>query len=144
MVKKKVKEKKKKEIEEDDDEESGKSEEELDIDIGNVEEEVKKLGSLLKGNNVDIERVHVKGSKPIEQLKKRDKIKIDGIEFEIDSQYVLIDHGKTKEIAIDIFNPKTDKDYQLRYFSNQVETSLEFYELQEILYVRRKVERVEW
>ena len=144
MVKKKVKEKKKKEVEEDDDEESGKSEEELDIDIGNVEEEVKKLGSLLKGDNVDVERVHVKGSKPIGQLKKGNKIKIDGVEFEVDSQYVLIDHGKTKEMAIDIFNPKTDKDYQLRYFSNQVETSLEFYELQEILYVRRKIERVEW
>lgn len=135
--------KRKKEIEEDD-EESRKSEKELDIDIGNAEKEIKKLGSLLRGDSVDVERVYVKGSKPIEQLKKRDKVKIDGVEFEVDSQYVLIDHGKTKEMAIDIFNPKTDKDYQLRYFSDQVETSMEFYELQEILYVKRKVERVEW
>jgi len=31
-----------------------------------------------------------------------DKIKVDGIEFEVDAHYVLIDHGKTKEMTIEI------------------------------------------
>ena len=56
----------------------------------------------------------------------------------------MIDHGKTKEMAIELFDSNSDKDYQLRYFSDQIETSLEFYELQEILYVKRKVSKVEW
>lgn len=123
--------------------ENGESEEELDRDLGNAEEEVKKLKGLLGGGE-SIDRVHVKGSKPIGQVRKGDKIKVDGKEFEVDAQYVLIDHGSTKEMAIDIFDKKTDKDYELRYFSDQAETSMEFYELQEILYVRKPCEKVEW
>ena len=119
-------------------------EEELDVDIGNAEEEIKKLKSVLDSEQVEVDKVVVKASKPVFQIKKGDKIKIDGVEFNVDAHYILIDHGKTKEMTIEVFNPKTDKDYQLRYFSDQVETSIEFYELQEIVYVRRTIKRVEW
>ena len=89
----------------------GESEEELEENIEEAEEEVKKLNEALNEDSGDeIEKIVVKGSKPILSLKKGDKIKIDNVEFEIDAHYVLIDHGKTKEMAIDIFNPKTDKD----------------------------------
>lgn len=91
-----------------------------------------------------IDEIKIKASKPIEKLKKGDKIKVDSLTLEVDAQVVLMDHGTTKEMAIECFNPKTDKDYQLRYFSDQVETSLEVYELQEILYNRMRVQKVEW
>lgn len=86
----------------------------------------------------------IKASKPITALKKGDKVRVDNIEYEIDAHYVLIDHGGTREMALEIFNAKTDKDYQLRYFSDQVESTLDFYELQEILYVKRPFKRIEW
>ena len=125
--------------------ENGESEEELEGDLEKAEEEVEKLKSILDSEgDVNLDNVEIKVSKPIAQLKKGDKIKVDGVEFDIDAHYVLIDHGKTKEMAIEIFNPKTDKDYQLRYFTDQMETSIEFYELQEIVYVRKPVKRVEW
>ena len=71
-------------------------------------------------------------------------MKVDGKEYEVDSQYVLIDHKTTKEMAIELFDAKTDKDYQLRYFSDQVDSTLEFYELQEIIYIRKAFSKVEW
>lgn len=86
----------------------------------------------------------VKSSKPITEIKKGDKIKVDSLNLEVDAHVVMIDHGSTKEMAIDCFNPKTDKDYQIRYFSDQVETSLEVYELKEIMYNRIEVEKIEW
>ena len=89
--------------------------------------------------------VIIKASKPVEEIKRGDKIKVDGHEFEVDGHYVLMNHGSTKEMAIDIFDKKADRDFQLRYFSDQVETSLEFYELQgEIMYIRRSCVKVEW
>jgi hypothetical protein len=88
--------------------------------------------------------VKIKASKPLSEVKKGDKIKIDKIEYEVDAQEVMIDHGKTKEMSIDIFNPKTDKDYQIRYFNNRVEESIEFYELKEIVYEKKEVELIEW
>ena len=56
----------------------------------------------------------------------------------------MIEHPHTKEMIIELFDPKTDKDFQLRYFSDQVDTSLEFYELKEIIYSRKEIESVEW
>lgn len=90
--------------------------------------------------------IQIKSSKPIEKLKKGDKIKVDGKEFEIDEQYILIDHKTTKEMAIDIFDKKTDKDFQIRYFTDRLDVSdPEFYELQgEIMYVRREYKKLEW
>src|SRR3989338_2290844 len=133
---KKVKKKWTKEIDEDNEgAEDGENEEELDVDIGNAEEEVKKLKNVLTGDDIVIDKVEIKASKPISQIKKGDKVKVDGVEFSVDAHYVLIDHGKTKEMTIEIFSPKTDRDYQLRYFIDQIETSMEFYELEEIVYV---------
>ena len=77
-------------------------------------------------------------------MKKGDRVKVDGKEYEVDAHIVLIDHGATKEMAIELFDSKADKDYQLRYFSDQVETSIEFYELQDIMYLKRVIKTVEW
>jgi len=89
--------------------------------------------------------VEIKQSKSVDKVKKGDKIKVDGKECEVDAHYVLIDHGTTKEMAIEFFDKKTDKDYQIRYFSDQVQDTLEFYELQgEIMYVKKECSKVEW
>jgi hypothetical protein len=89
--------------------------------------------------------VKIKASKPITELKKGDNITVDSLKLEVDAHLVLIDHGKTKEIAIECFDPKKDKDYQLRYFSDRLEDSLEFYELDEIVYNKvDEVKKIEW
>ncbi len=88
--------------------------------------------------------VKTKQSKKIEKIKKGDKIKIDSLTLEVDAHYLLIDHGTTKEMVIELFDEKTDKDYQLRYFSDNVDNSLEFYELKEIIYERQEVKKIEW
>ena len=46
-------------------------------------------------------------------------------------------------MAIELYDG-ADKDYQLRYFNDQVESTLELYELQEILYVRKQVKMISW
>ena len=47
-------------------------------------------------------------------------------------------------MLIELFDPKTDKDYQLRYFDDQVNETLKFYELKEIVYEEADIEGVEW
>ena len=143
-IKKKIEKKPKKPSLSEDDDDEEEAIEEKDVDIGNPEEEVKKLKRVLTSETIELDKVELKGNKPIAQIKKGDKIKVDGIEFEVDAHYVLIDHGKTKEMTIEIFNPKTDKDFQLRYFSDRAETSMEFYELLEILYSKRPIKKLEW
>lgn len=86
----------------------------------------------------------IKSSKPITSLKKGDKIQVDFLTLEVDANIVLIDHGTSKEMALELFDPKKDKDYQLRYFPDRIENSLEFYELDEIMYNRVEIEKVEW
>jgi len=89
--------------------------------------------------------VTIKQSKPILELKKGDKIKVNSLNLEVDANIVLIDHGDTKEMALELFDPKTDKDYQLRYFPDRLEESLEFYELDEIVYNKADdVTKIEW
>lgn len=111
-----------------------------------ISEELDEAEEQLNGGNVEgrSELVMIKASKPISKVKKGDKIKIDGKELEVDAHYVLIDHGTTKEMALEVFDSKTDKDYQLRYFDDQVESTLELYELQEIMFVRKQMQKVEW
>ena len=92
----------------------------------------------------EVDKIVIKASKPVSQLKKGDKIKVDDLQLEVDAHYVLIDHGSTKEMVIDVFDPKKDKDYELRYFSDQVETSIEFYALEEIIYNKIRIKKVEW
>jgi hypothetical protein len=88
--------------------------------------------------------VKIKKSKDISEVKKGDKIKVDGKEYEVDTHYVMIDHGGVKEMAIEVFDKKSDKDYQLRYFADRIEDSLEFYVLEEIVYNKVDIEKVEW
>ena len=67
--------------------------------------------------------VQIKASKPIGQIKKGDKVKVDGKSYEVDAHYVLIEHGATKEMCIELFDPKAkdeEGDYQLRYFNDQI------------------------
>jgi len=50
-----------------------------------------------------------------------------------------------KEMIIEVFNPANDREYQVRYFDDQIESSIEIYELQEdIQYVRREPKNVGW
>ncbi len=89
--------------------------------------------------------VTIKSSKPITELKKGDKIKINSLNLEVDANIVLMDHKTSKEMAIECFDPKTDKDYQLRYFSDRLEESLEFYELDEIVYNKvDEIKKIQW
>ena len=93
------------------------------------------------------DNIKIKASKPISELKKGDKLKVDGKEFEVDAHVVLVEHDKdTKEMAVEFFDKKADKDYQFRYFSNNLDNSLEVYELQnEIMYTKMDgIKKVEW
>ena len=114
------------------------SEKELDRELDKIEEKFEGAGS-------EVERdIQTKASKDISKVKKGDKIKVDGVEYEVDSHYVLIDHGTTKEMAIEVFD-KNDKDYQVRYFNDQAEGTVDFYELQgEIMFMRKPFKKIEW
>ena len=105
---------------------------------------IEKKEASTKESSSDDGELIIKSSKPVEKIKKGDKIKVDSLMLEVDAHYVLIDHGSTKEMTIELFDPKTDKDYQLRYFSGQVDTSLEFYKLEEIVYNKMPVKKIEW
>ena len=114
------------------------TEKELDRELDNIEE---KFGT---GEEDFKSNIQLKMSKPISKIKKGDKIKVDGKEFEVDSHYVLIDHKTTKEMAIELFD-KTDKDYQIRYFDDQIEATIDFYELQgEIMFMKKICKKIEW
>ena len=88
--------------------------------------------------------VTIKASKSIAQVKKGDKIKVDGKVLEVDAHYVFEDYKTTKEMLIELFDPKTDKDYQLRYFNDQIEETIKFYELKEIVYDEVEANNIEW
>lgn len=87
----------------------------------------------------------IKKSKPITDIKKGDKVKVDGKEYEVDAHLLLIDHKITKEIAIELVNDKKEEeDYQLRYFTNNPDT-IRVFELQnEFMYVPKEVKKIEW
>lgn len=86
-----------------------------------------------------------KQSKPLGDLVNGDSFFINGKEMKVDSQYVLQDHGKMKEMIVEIFNAENDREYQVRYFDDQIESSIEVYELQnEFQYVRREPKSVAW
>jgi len=86
-----------------------------------------------------------KQSKPLSELKEGDSFFIQDREMKVDSHYLFCNHKDTKEMIIEIFNPENDREYQVRYFDDQVETSIEIYELQgEFQYVPREVKNVSW
>lgn len=86
----------------------------------------------------------VKKSKDISTLKKGDFVTVNDKRLEVDAHYVFEDYKTTKEMLVELFDPKTDKDYQLRYFSDQVEDTLKFYELKEIVYEETEIDKIEW
>jgi hypothetical protein len=88
--------------------------------------------------------VKVKARGKISDLKKGDSVKVDGLVLEVDAHVVLIDHGDTKEMALELFDPKTEDEFQLRYFSDQPETSLRFLKLNEIVYDPVEIGKVEF
>jgi hypothetical protein len=86
-----------------------------------------------------------KQSKPLTKIKKDDKIWIHGKEMIVDEHYLFMDHKTTKEMIIEVFNPENDKEYQVRYFDDQIETSIEVFELvEDFEYVRREPKTIEW
>ena len=86
-----------------------------------------------------------KQSKPLGELKEGDKFFINEKEMRVDKQFLFQDHGNTKEMIIEIFNPENEREYQVRYFDDQIESSIEIYELlEEFEYVRREPKSVGW
>lgn len=98
----------------------------------------------LDTKTVSNDNMQVKQSKPIGKIKKGDVITINGTKLEVDSHYIFEDYKTTKEMIIELFDPKTDKDYQLRYFDDQVPATLKFYELKAIVYEELEIKKVEW
>ena len=86
-----------------------------------------------------------KQSKAIGALAEGDKVWINGTEMIVDKQYLLQDHGEMREMIVEVFNPENEREYQIRYFDDQVELSLEVYELvDEFQYVRREPKTISW
>ena len=118
------------------DDKDGTSNDEMSDELDGIEKEI-------KGNEKHSNEITIKASKPITKIRKGDKIKIDGEGYEVDQHYVLMNHKNTKEMAIELFD-KNDKDFQLRYFDDQVESTLDFYELREIMYFKKPMHKIEW
>ncbi len=86
-----------------------------------------------------------KQSKVIGKLKEGDSFFINGKEMKVDKQYLFQDHKDMKEMIIEIFNPENEREYQIRYFDDQIESSIEIYELlNDFQYVRREPKIIEW
>lgn len=94
--------------------------------------------------------VKIKASKLISEIKKGDKMKVDGKVLEVDAHYVLMEHkdakgNKINEMAIELFDAKKDADFQIRYFEENLEDRIEFFELQGgFMYTLVDVEKIEW
>ena len=86
-----------------------------------------------------------KQSKAIGELKEGDSFFINGKEMKVDKQYLFQDHDEMKEMIIEVFNVENEREYQIRYFDDQVESSLEVYELvEDFQYVRREPKTICW
>ncbi|MFA5061342.1 MAG: hypothetical protein WC494_03440 [Candidatus Pacearchaeota archaeon] len=86
-----------------------------------------------------------KQSKPIAQLKKGNTFYIQGKKMIIESHFLFIDHKTTKEMIIECYNPENEREYQIRYFDDQVETSIEVYELvSDFQYIKREPTSISW
>ncbi|MBS3087978.1 hypothetical protein J4226_05270 [Candidatus Pacearchaeota archaeon] len=86
-----------------------------------------------------------KQSKPLGKLVKGDKFFINGSEMIVDSQFLFMAHKDTNEMIIEVYNPANEREYQVRYFDDQIETSIEVFELVgDFEYVRREPKSVAW
>ena len=99
---------------------------------------------LVESKSGEDSKIKFKMSKPVKDFKKGDKLKVDGVSMEVDAHYVLMQHEGNNEMALEIFNAESDEDYQLRYFEDRFEDSAEFFKLDEIVYQRFSVKKVEW
>ena len=122
--------------------EKRKTGEDLDDELDDAEDEIEEFEGKINGGEVQ-GSVVIKASKPISKVKKNDRVKVDGNEYIVDAHIMLIDHGSTKEMALELYD-ENDKDCQLRYFDDQAEATMEFYELQDIMYIKRVIKSVEW
>ncbi|NCN99395.1 hypothetical protein COU62_02450 [Candidatus Pacearchaeota archaeon CG10_big_fil_rev_8_21_14_0_10_35_219] len=89
----------------------------------------------------------IKSSKPIGKIVKGDKMKVNGKELVVDAHYVFEDYKTTKEMLIELYDPKAKEDagdFQLRYFDDQVEDTIKFYELKVIVYEDVEIKSLEW
>jgi len=86
-----------------------------------------------------------KQSKPLTEIKKDDTIFIQGKKMIVESHFLFMDHKTTKEMIIECFNPENEREYQIRYFNDQIETSIEVYELlNDFQYVKREPTSIAW
>ncbi|MEM4181661.1 MAG: hypothetical protein QXX68_00710 [Candidatus Pacearchaeota archaeon] len=87
-----------------------------------------------------------KMSKPIEKISKGDFVFVDGHKLIVLDHFVFMEYKDTKEMIIELENEEKTKKYQLRYFNDQLETSIEFYYLMKnFQYVKvDSVEEVWW
>ena len=86
-----------------------------------------------------------KKSKPIGDLKSGDSFFINGKEMKVDKQFLFHEHENMKEMIIEIFNPENEREYQIRYFNDQIESSIEIYELlEDFQYTRREPKKISW
>lgn len=86
-----------------------------------------------------------KQSKSISELKKGDNLFIQGKKMIIESHFLFMDHKTTKEMIIECYNPENEREYQVRYFDDQVETSIEVYELvNDFQYIKREPTSISW
>ena len=84
-------------------------------------------------------------SKVIGKLGEGDKVWINGKEMRVDKQYLFKDHKEMREMIIEVFNVESEREYQIRYFDDQVESSIEVYELiGDFQYVRREPKTIAW
>ncbi|MFH0711902.1 MAG: hypothetical protein V1889_02220 [archaeon] len=84
-------------------------------------------------------------SKAIGKLKEGDKVWINGKAMVVDKHYLFMKHRDTNEMIIEVYNPENEREYQIRYFDDQVETSLEVYELVgDFQYIRREPRTIKW
>ena len=87
----------------------------------------------------------IKQSKSLTKLKKGDKIWINDKEMLVDDHYLFLDHKTTKEMIIEVYNAESEREYQIRYFDDQIETSIEVYELQnDFQYFKREPKTMSW
>ena len=78
-------------------------------------------------------------------MNEGDKIFINGKEMVVDKQFVFQEHKNMKEMIIEIYNPTNEREYQIRYFDDQIDSSLEVYELQgDLQYIRREPKTISW
>ena len=86
-----------------------------------------------------------KQSKPLGEIKEGDSVYINGKEMKVDKHYLFQAHRDTNEMIIEIYNPENEREYQVRYFDDQIETSIEVYELVgDFQYVKREPKTISW